>query len=198
MTDRLPISKLQSFVNLMTAFGKVERVYKLPASDRRENDQEHSFLLAMTAWYLIESNNLSLSLEKVLKYALAHDVVEVYAGDTYIYSTDQEQLSSKPGREAAAAERLSKEYPEFTGMHEANTAYVKREDTEARFVYALDKILPLFLIRADGGRMWKEHEVTIDMIVSNKTSKTALSPEIKPYFEEMIAILKNEESELFG
>jgi putative hydrolase of HD superfamily len=198
MNERQPLSKLQSFVNLMTAFAKVERVYKFPGTERRENDQEHSYLLAMTAWYLIESNGLSLTLEKVLRYALAHDVVEVYAGDTYIYSTDEGQLSSKPAREEAAAEQLKTEYPEFKGLHMALTAYVRREETEARFVYALDKILPLLLIYSDGGRSWREHGVTLEMLVSNKTEKVAISPDIQPYFDDLVEILSNNEKEIFG
>lgn len=197
MTDRIPASDLRKFVDLMITFGKVERMYYFPGTGRKENDQEHSYLLAMTAWYLIQSNKLSLNLEKVLTYALAHDIVEIFAGDTYVYTTDTEYLSGKEGREAEAAQKLIQELPQFAQMHESIEGYVKREDPESRFVYALDKILPLLLIHADNGRSWKEHGVTLEMLISNKTPKVALSPEIQPYFDELVAMLKQEEKEIF-
>lgn len=198
MKERVPVSNLQKFARLMIDFGKVDRVYYYPGTDRKENDQEHSYFLAMMAWYLVESNGLSLDRGKVLTYALAHDVVEVFAGDTYVYSTDQEHLESKVDRESKAAERLKDEVPEFSPMHDAIEGYVKREDPESRFVYALDKILPLLLIHADGGRSWREHGVKLEMLISNKTSKVALSPDVQPYFDELVGILKREEKEIFG
>ena len=40
----------------------------------------------MTAWYIANIEKSNLSIEKILKYALIHDLPEVYAGDTpYIH-----------------------------------------------------------------------------------------------------------------
>lgn len=198
MKNLLSLERLQEFSRLITAFGKVERIYCIPGTDRKENDLEHSYMLAMLGWYIAESNALPFSQEKILKYALAHDLVEVYAGDTYIYSKDKAHLDSKMDREGEAAERLKMEFPEIPEMHEFLLGYMKREDPESKFVYALDKILPILLIQADGGRSWKEHGVTLDMLIQNKTNKVAVSPDIEPYFNELVTLLTSQEKELFG
>jgi 5'-deoxynucleotidase YfbR-like HD superfamily hydrolase len=51
--------------------------------------------LAMLAWYLADSNGLSLDKNLLLRYALVHDFVEVYAGDTPVYSKNQQDHDTK-------------------------------------------------------------------------------------------------------
>jgi len=193
----LDLSKILDFVHLLDKFRKVERMLYVQGEDRHENDVEHSYNLAMLAWYITESHDLDLDKDKVLKYALVHDFVEVYAGDTYIYSTNKDELNSKVDREKKAAERLQKELPEFKGLHKLISIYEKKGDKESRFIYALDKIQPVLNIYTDGGRIWKEKEITIEMLVEHKKDKVALSPEIASCFEELITLLKKEEKQLF-
>lgn len=191
------LNKLISFVKLLNALQKVERVVRVQGSERWENDQEHSYSLAMLAWYILDTGKFPLDREKVLCYALAHDLVEVYAGDTYVYSEDKELLASKPERERLAAERLVAEFPEVPEMHMAIRGYVTRGDAESRFVYALDKIEPLLKMYLDGGRTWQEKGISLDMLYQNKKDKVALSPEIQPYFDELMTLLQTEEKRLF-
>lgn len=191
------IEKLLGFAKMLNELQAVERVIRVKNADRWENDMEHSYHLAMLAWYIIDSQQLALDREKVLRYALAHDLVEVYAGDTYLFSKDKELLDSKPERERLAAERLAKEFPEVPEMHDAIFRYVRKDDPESRFVYALDKIEPIIKLYLDGGRTWKEMHVTLDMAYESKKDKVALSPEIKAYFDEMMVLLRKEERTLF-
>ncbi len=151
----------------------------------------------MLAWYIVDSRKLPLDRDKVFCYALAHDLVEIYAGDTYLYSQDQGLLDSKIEREYAAALRLAEEFPEVPEMHAAIRGYVTKEDKESRFVYALDKIEPILKIYLDGGRTWKEKGVTLEMAYESKKDKVVLSPEISEYFEELMLILRQEEGWLF-
>lgn len=192
------LQKLLGFAKILNELQKVERVIRVPGSERWENDVEHSYSLAMLAWYIIESQHLSLDKEKVFSYALAHDLVEIYAGDTYLYSEDKEFLASKPERERLAAERLAGEFPDVPEIHAAIAGYVTKEDPESRFVYALDKIEPVIKIYLDGGRTWKEKKVTLKMAYESKKDKVALSPEIQPYFDEFMEILRKEENKLFS
>ncbi|MES2225203.1 MAG: HD domain-containing protein [Patescibacteria group bacterium] len=198
MDRPIALGRLREFMRFITAFGKVERAYYIPATDRKENDLEHTCSLALMAWFILSGNNSSLDTGRVLKYALAHDLVEVFAGDTYIYTTDKEHLDGKPGRELAAAEQIARDFPEFADLHPYVLGYMKREDAESRFVYALDKILPIFSIHDDEGRMWKENKVKLQMLIDNKASKVALSPEIEPYFAELVELLTLEEEKMFG
>lgn len=191
------LQKLIGFAKILNELQKVERVIRVPGSERWENDVEHSYSLAMLAWYIVESRKLKLDRDKVFCYALAHDLVEVYAGDTYLYSEDKELLASKPERERLAAERLVSEFPEVPEMHAAIIGYITKEDPESRFVYALDKIEPIIKLYFDGGRTWKEMSVTLEMVYENKKDKVALSPEIQAYFDEFMELLRKEEGGLF-
>ena len=151
----------------------------------------------MLAWYIVDSKSLDLDICLVVKYALVHDFVEVYAGDTYIYTQDEEFKASKEKREKDAAERLKKEFSEFSQLHELIDRYENKKDKESRFVYALDKIQPVLNIYMDGGRTWKEKDITLDMLIESKKDKVAVSEDLKKYFDEIIEILKTNEKDLF-
>ncbi|MEK7662393.1 MAG: HD domain-containing protein [Patescibacteria group bacterium] len=191
------LDKLIKFSKLLNDFRKVERALRVHGEDRRENDVEHSYQLAMLAWFLAVETSADLDINLVIKYAMVHDLVEVYAGDTYAYTTDKSERESKEKREKDAAVRLRKEFPEFEELHSLILRYNERGDNESRFVYALDKVHATLNIYTDGGRTWREKGITIDMIVGYKKDKIALSPEIKIYFDELIELLTREENKLF-
>lgn len=192
------LQNLLGFAKMLNELQAVERVIRVKNSDRWENDMEHSYNLAMLAWYIVDTEKLALDRDKVFRYALAHDLVEVYAGDTYLYSENQALLASKGDRERLAAERLATEFPEMPEMHEAILRYMMKDDPESRFVYALDKIEPIIKLYLDGGRTWREKAVTLEMLFESKKDKAALSPEIKLYFDELMVLLRKEETSLFG
>ena len=193
----LDLSKILNFVGLLNTFRQVERVVLANNEKRWENDVEHSYHLAMLAWYIGESHALPLNRDLLVKYALVHDLVEVYAGDTYIYTMNQSEKDSKKAREEKAAVELRENFPEFEALHRLIFAYEKREGAESRFVYALDKIQPILNIYTDGGRTWKEKGVTIQMLVDTKKHQVALSPEVSACFEELVRLLKKDEEKLF-
>ena len=170
----------------------------VPNKDRDENDAEHSFSLAMLGWYINNTEKLGLDLEKILKYALVHDLVEVYAGDTFFYQKDQKVIAEKHGREEKAAVQLKDEYSEFPEIHYLIAEYEKREDKESRFIYALDKVEPLLSVYLDGGRSWKRDKITLEMIKTMKKEKVAVDPTIERLFNEVVERLALEEKKLFG
>lgn len=133
----------------------------------------------------------------VIKYALVHDLVEIYAGDTFIYSTDEALLNSQTKREQAAAARLTEEFPEFADLHLLIARYERRADKESKFVYALDKVLPVLNIYLDNGRTWKKKGITLQMLVDAKQSKAAVSSAVAGYFRELVTLLKEHEKQLF-
>jgi putative hydrolases of HD superfamily len=188
----MDIGRLAAFSRLITDLAKVERRVPIPGTARLENDVEHSYHLTFIAWYLIASEKLNLDVPLVLKYALAHDLVEVHAGDTYIYSDDSEHLASKHEREAAAARKLAEDFPEFGELHALIREYEERKTPEARFVYALDKVVPLLIIRDGNGQAWRDNKVTLEMLIDHKAEKVAVSPEVAPYFDELIVIIREE------
>ena len=191
------LSKILEFIRLTHNFQKVQRVLFVTGEDRKENDWEHSFQLTLLAWYMIDSQKMDLDISKAIRYALIHDLVEVYAGDTYVYTKDEERKASKKSREKESADRIEKEFPEFADLHKTIKDYEERGDRESRFVYALDKVIPVLNIYSDKGRTWKALGITLDMLIEHKTDKVALSPEVKKYFDELISLLRSKEKELF-
>jgi len=193
----MTIDKILQFSGFLDKFRKIERTVFVNGSDRNENDMEHSYMLAMLAWYICSSAKLDLDLEKIIRYALVHDLVEVYSGDTDFYHATKEQKESKHTREQAALERITKEFPEFAEFDELYLAYESHADKEAKFVYALDKVQPVLMIYLDGGRTWKERDITFNMLNEMKSEKVKVSPEVAKYWKEFIGLLEERKETLF-
>jgi putative hydrolase of HD superfamily len=187
------VEKILKFVQLTHQLQKVERTILIPGTKRRENDLEHQYQLALVAWYIVSSEKLKLNLFKVVQYALVHDFVEVYAGDTFFFGN----RAGKEARERKAAGRIKKEFPEFKDLHRIIAAYESKKDKESKFVYALDKILPMYNVYLDGGRTWRKHKLDLKTLVDKKKEKVRLSPELKRHFEEIILTIGKKEKELF-
>lgn len=183
------LRSLLDFVRFTHLFQKVERIVLADGQNRWENDAEHSYQLALVAWYLVEHNKLNLDLNKVIKLSLVHDLVEAYAGDTYIYDK-QAVLDGKQKREAEAAQLLKESFSDFSSIHDLIAEYEARKTLESRFVYALDKLLPILNIYLDGGRTWQREKISLEQLLKAKTDKIATAPEIVPYYEELVEILK--------
>jgi putative hydrolase of HD superfamily len=178
--DRL--AQLQQFI---ADFSQVNRMMDLADTGRPENDVDHSFGLALTCWFLAPKIAPTLSLEKIFKYALAHDTVEIYAGDTFVFAHADER-ASKSDRENAALAQLKTEWPDFIDMVDSAKGYKNKVDEEARFVKAVDKILPLIIIELGEGKdFWNRHKITLDMERENKVT-IKVSADIAPYYEKVI------------
>ncbi|MFA6408450.1 MAG: HD domain-containing protein [Candidatus Paceibacterota bacterium] len=196
MTDS-PLDKILGFIGLLNQFRTIERKVLTQGCDRNENDSEHSFSLAMLAWYVNNVYELNLDTDTMLKYALVHDLVEAYAGDTFFYHPDRSFVDGKHAREEAAAQKLGTEYPEFPEIHDTIERYEKREDRESRFIYALDKIEPVLHIYRDKGRSWRRDGVTLEMLVTMKSPKVALDKTVEGIFKELVSRVSNEQDGLF-
>lgn len=185
-------------LRLLHDFQGVERVIFVPGNDRQENDVEHSYLLAMLAWQLAEVLAPALDRAKVIRYALVHDLVEVYAGDVFFYDTHSHAAQHKAEREHAAMMRLVSEGVLGADICASLVAYEARNDDEACFVYALDKVIPIMTIYLDGGRTWKTCGVTIADLVRLKRDKVACSPVVLAFFDELVEVLRTHEQALFS
>jgi len=188
---------LLKFVEFTNKFQKVQRVILVKDEERWENDAEHSYQLALVAWYIIDKEKLNLNLMKILSYAIAHDLVEIYAGDTYLFG-DKSKIDDKKEREAKALKQIEDEFPEFPSLGQLIEEYELQDSDEARFIYSLDKLLPVMNNVLDGGRIWHREKITYAMVRESKDKKIAVSPEIEKYWEEFIRILERDKGKLFA
>ncbi len=189
----MELEGILKFAKLIHEFQNIERSLWLKGREHPENDAEHSYQLAMISWYVVSTYKLPLNVDKVIKYALMHDLVEVYAGDTDAFDKDPEQHASKAEREHLALEKLKLEFTEFPEMTDLITVYENREDHESKFVYALDKVVAPINIYFDSGRTWKHKGITFKKLLENKLPKVAAHPEVKKYFDQLVDILEKEQ-----
>jgi 5'-deoxynucleotidase YfbR-like HD superfamily hydrolase len=145
-------SSAQDSIKLMSQLliraATVSRTIKIqPGSDRFENDAEHSFLLATWGCALAQKMAPTLDLGKISQYALVHDLVEVYAGDTTIWAS-AELHAGKAKREAKALNTIRQRFKGFPWVGETIRKYERFDDPESCFIYALDKIIPYVVMVA--------------------------------------------------
>jgi len=184
------LQRLLELHQLLLDFQAVDRITVIPAKDhiKFENDAEHSYSLAMTAWFLAQ-HFPELDRDKVIRIALAHDLVEVHSGDTSVF--DHEMVATKEKREARGTTQLAKDWPDFPQMHEAITDYKKRSSEEARFVYALDKIMPIILNIVSEGLSWRRHGVTLSELHAAKKDKVTHHPVVADYYQQIYSLLSD-------
>lgn len=148
----------------------------LSGHGRNENDAEHAWHMAIMAYLLREYANEEVDIAKVMLMCLIHDIVEIEAGDTYAYDT--ENLKTQKAREDAAKEKLYSLLPKdqkdelialFDEFEEGRTP-------EAKYAHAMDNLQPLLLNHSNDGSDWKEHQVSAEQVYGRQ-SKTKLGSE---------------------
>lgn len=144
---------------------RIQRVTTLAGNDRREDDAEHAWHMAVMTLLLSEYANEDIDVLHTVSMALIHDLIEIYAGDTYAY--DAEGKKSQRVREEAAADRLFGMLPDdlrdkFRGLFEEFDA---NETKEARFAHVMDNIQPMMLNAANHGQSWKDHGIRLSQVL---------------------------------
>lgn len=137
----------------------------LSGHGRNENDAEHAWHMAVMAFVLAEYADDPVDVLRVVQMVLIHDLVEIYAGDTYAY--DEAGKATQRERELAAADRIFGMLPEDQGrqMRGAWEEFEAYETAEARFAHLLDNYQPLSLHDANDGKDWVSHGVTRSQIM---------------------------------
>lgn len=129
-----------------------------------ENDAEHSWHFALMAMVLSEYTDEEVDLLRVLKMALIHDIVEIYAGDTFAYNTKEN--INKRQRENEAADKIfgilpddiNKEYRQlWEEFDEAKTP-------DAVFAASIDRLQPFLLNANTQGYTWQKNSVSADAV----------------------------------
>lgn len=178
------MDRLAELQQLIANFAKVKRAVPLADASVAENDVEHSYGLAMTCWYLHDKIAPKLDISKILRYALAHDIVELHAGDTYPW--DEAAVATKYEREKAALRQIEKDWHDFPMVVEFAEGYADKVDEEARFVYAIDKLLPVMMIElANAKNIWGKKQLTLAMERENKVT-ILKSDSVAPYYEKLL------------
>ncbi len=139
---------------------------------RYENSAEHSWHLALFALVLGEHADDAVSIERVIRMLLIHDIVEIDAGDAPIFG--QVDTAAQEAAEAAAAKRLFGMLPadQASEMLSLWREFEADETPDAKFAKSLDRFQPPNMNLACGGGSWTDYNV------DHATFETRLSPKI--------------------
>lgn len=154
---------------------------------RHENDAEHSWHLAMMAMVLAEHANERIDISKVIKMLLIHDIVEIDAGDTFLFDNNKSHDNTE--EELKAAKRIFGILPREQG--ESLTAlwleFENAETAEAKFAKAIDRLAPMMQNASNGGGTWREFDVTKEQVIEKKKSINEGSEELWAYAQKLMA-----------
>ncbi|MHB9108351.1 MAG: HD domain-containing protein [Armatimonadota bacterium] len=181
-------SRLEQQITFLLELDKLKHVLRqsiLLDTSRRENDVEHSWHFAMMVMILGEYAPAGVNRQRVMKMALVHDIVEIDAGDVFIYG----EQGGKAERECTAADRIFALLPpdqaaEIRGLWDE---FEGGMTPEARFAKALDRIEPLLLNYYTQGKMWRQHGVTAGQVRAvNYAVLADGAPELADYLRRLI------------
>lgn len=156
------------FIKEIDKLKYIQRKTRLLNSDRHENDAEHSWHLAMMAIVLAEHSNEPVDILKVIKMLLIHDIVEIDAGDTFIY--DAQKNHSNTDEERIAANRIFGLLPgeQAADLIAVWEEFEAGETKEARFARSMDRLEPLLQNTSNNGGTWAEFGVDYNKVYGKK------------------------------
>lgn len=174
------------FIKEIDKLKYIQRRTKLFNSDRNENDAEHSWHLAMMAIILSKHSNVEIDVLKVVKMVLIHDIVEIDAGDTFIYDTTKNHTNTD--EELLAAKRIFGLLPDEQRdeLIEVWEEFEAGETAEAKFAKTMDRLEPLLQNASNNGGTWKEFDVDYQKVYEKKKVMQYGSGAIWNYAENLI------------
>ncbi len=162
----------------------IQRKTYLTDGKRLENDAEHAWHLAVMALLLGEYSNAEIDLLRVVSMVLIHDLVEIYAGDTFAY--DEAGMKTQKARESAAAARLFPILPDdlASRFRRLWDEFESEETAEAKFAHTLDNFQPMMLQAATDGRAWREGGRRLSEVLRRNTRTAEGSEALWNYAKE--------------
>ena len=185
MSERL--NKQMDFIREIDKLKNIKRRSFITDKSRNENDAEHSWHIAIMALILQEyADNKNLDITKVLSMLLIHDLVEIYAGDTFIY--DEEGKKDQEKREKEAADKIFGMLPDDQGINFRKLwdDFEKKESGEAVFAKSMDRLHPMLLNYYSEGSTWKKHNVNSSMVKEINSEISCGSKTLWSYAEELV------------
>jgi putative hydrolase of HD superfamily len=160
------VAAVLDLARLVLDFGRVDRITYHPDGVTPESDTDHTVMLALIGCALAERHFPELDRGRIAMHALAHDLPEVYAGDTpTLHAPSAELRRAKRDREDDAFWRIYEMFHRSLPWVPAiMNEYEMQVDPEARYVRALDKLLPKLTHLLNDGTTLTGHAMTHDKL----------------------------------
>lgn len=175
------------FLVAIDALKHVERRNLTVDGSRRENSAEHSWHLGLFIRVLAEHSLEPVDVDRVVTMVLIHDIVEIDAGDAFVYDVDER--AAKVDEERAAADRLFALLPldQATMLRQIWDEFCAGETPEAELANAVDRLQPLLHNFLTEGRRWRDHGITADRIMAVNSPIADAIPEFGVVLRRIVA-----------
>ena len=186
--DNERIKKQFEFIKEIDKEKLIKRRNYISDGVTRENDAEHAWHMAMMAILLSEYSDEPIDVLKTVTMILAHDLVEIKAGDTYAYD-EQAKLSQKE-RELEAADAIFSMLPEDQGkkLRALWDEFEEGQTAEARFAAAMDRTQPLVLHDLTEGKAWVENGINLAQVTKRVSAIAKASETLYEFAYENIVV----------
>ncbi len=187
---------IHNMCQLILEMDKLKLVFRntITSPDRKESTAEHSWSISMITMILMHELKKEfgeIDELKVIKLALIHDVVEIYAGDVFAF--DIQARKDKEKAEAEALEQLMTIYPEFgRQLHDLWHEFEDKESLEAKIAKAADAICPIFQ-RLQSKQSYIPFHITVADLEKTKYPHFAFSKTFTALFQQVKVNLLNEQ-----
>lgn len=176
------LKKRIDFIKKLEELKNIERGNMVLGGNRKENSAEHSWHVAMMALILApEFPNVDLF--RVIKMLLIHDTVEIYAGDTFIYS---ENTEDQKDRELEALDKLYNLLPNGDDFKQLWYEFEEAKTPEGQFARALDMIQPVINYEQVGIPYKDQGPISVEEVYEKKKKIKEFSPSLWKIAVEII------------
>lgn len=180
---------------LILEINKLKLVFRNTTTllDRKESTAEHSWSVSMITIILMDELKKEfpqIDELKIIKLALIHDLVEIYAGDVIAF--DAEARKNKVKDETEALNKLMEIYPDFgKQLHDLWHESEKKETIEAKIAKAADAICPIFL-RLQFKQSYIPFNITIENLEKTKAPSFVFSKTFSNLYQQLKKNLINQ------
>lgn len=178
VSDR--ISRISDFLLDLDQLKSVNRRTYINGGERVENSAEHSWHLAMACWAFAELLQDDFDVLKLIKLALVHDIGEIGAGDTFLYSSkrDEAHLAERDSVKSIAA-HPGNPIGDLVELWEAQESGASKE---AKLLKIIDRLLPFLHNITSEGQAWKDNDIKKAQVMKMHQFIEEESPEIYAWF----------------
>ena len=143
---------------------QVVRHTLLVDGSRQENDAEHSWHIAAMAMLFAEHAREKPDVARAVQMCVVHDLVEIYAGDTFAF--DEAAHADKEARERTAADRLFSQLPDEQGAEIRSLweEFDEMRTPDAQYAACMDRLQPFLHNTLTDGHTWKQSGATRAMV----------------------------------
>ncbi len=182
-----PLDSCLGFLREADRLKGVLRQSSILDGSRKENSAEHSWHLALMAQVLGGYAPPGTDLGRVTAMLLIHDLVEIDAGDLFVYA-DAAAQARQEAAEQAAASRIFTLLPPGQGeeLRALWDEFEERRTPEARFARALDRLQPMLANYYLGGGTWQDHGIRAGQVLDKVALIEDGSPALGDFARELV------------